>query len=398
MASSRKIYQVENIYVGPSPATGFSYLSGTAGYTINNRVGTKVNADPGIGPGFTGLNLVFPLYRIQSYDNSVNIARTDVNQFGELAAIDRIILEQPTVNLNFNYLAYSLHNERLLGFTISSGSQVSAISGILNKTEDEKNYWVKSVPEGNDVVGYTTKASEFAEGFGNGFITNYTAEGSVGNFPTVSLSVEALNYKIDNPATGYTPAINPTDGSTITNVYYALPGMATNPTGTSITYSALRPGDVVVDLSAVDGTSAELGADINDLKIQSYSISFDLARTPLQKLGSKYAFSKEINFPVTVQASFTAQIGDLQTGNLVNAINDDSNFNVGIKIYKPNTAASARTDAQVAAYYLLKNAKFDSQSSNAAIGDNRSVTMNFSSQLGGPQDLTKGLFLSGIHT
>ena len=33
--------------------------------------------------------------------------RTDVNQFGELAAIDRVVLDTPTVSLDFSYLSAS---------------------------------------------------------------------------------------------------------------------------------------------------------------------------------------------------------------------------------------------------------------------------------------------------
>jgi hypothetical protein len=43
--------------------------------------------------------------------------------------------------------------------------------------------------------------------------------------------------------------------------------------------------------------------------------------------------------------------------------------------------------------YTLKGAKLDSQEFSSAIGDNKSVTLGFSAQIGGPNDTNKGLFI-----
>ena len=407
MATNRRIYATSNLFIGPTPATGYHFLSGTSGYTEYNKIGTKINSHVGSLESttaqncFTGYNLVEPLHRIQTINHSAAIARTDVNQFGELVAIDRIILEQPTVNLEFSYLSSNLHNERLLGFTVCSGSLISAISGILDKSQLDKNYFIKTVAEGKDVVNYTVNdTTTFSEGIGNGFIASYRAEGSVGNFPTVSVSVQGLNYKVDsNPVNKTVPAVFPTDGTTATTVY-TLPSMGTNPTGdafrgANLTISALRPGDVVVDFGSYGGSTSEIGPKISDLKVQSYSLGFDLNLVPLQQLGSKYAFSREIDFPVTVNCQFTANVGDLNVGSLVTGVNDDSLFNVGIKIYKPNT--TTRNDDNVAIHYMLRSGKLDSIENSANIGDNKSTTLSFSSQLGSAESVLKGLFISGLN-
>ena len=80
------------------------------------------------------------LRRVQSINYSFSVGRTDVNQFGELAAIDRIILEQPTVNLDFSYLLTSGENEKKLGFGI--GGEESAVGNFLSGIGDSRNYWV----------------------------------------------------------------------------------------------------------------------------------------------------------------------------------------------------------------------------------------------------------------
>lgn len=373
MPRNRSITQSDFIYVGPTPATGQHFSQGNV-----------------------GTNLVTGLYRVQSANYGKTVTRTDVNQFGELGAIDRIILESPTTNVDFQYLSNSLWNERIMGFTISSGNLVSCISGILNESQNEKNYFVRMVGAGNDVVGLgATSNGNLGQviGLGNGFISSYTAEGSVGNFPTASVNVEGLNWVVNTQTGEAIPAVNPENGAAITTWKYTLPNIATSHPAAS-TISALRPGDVVVSLGSYAGDEA--GVKTSDFKAQSYSISFDLSREDLQKLGSKYAFSKEITFPVTVNASITADVGDLQSGNFVDKVEADASYNLSIKIHQPNTAVGSRNDNNVAVAYILNNFKLDSENISSSIGDNKSVTLNFSSQLAGPQS-TNGLFMSGLN-
>ena len=143
MPRNRIIYQSEALYAGPAPATGYHYGTFSPGIGGNSNVMNSSN------------NLVKLLQRIQTANYSFKVDRTDVNQFGQLAAIDRVILTSPTVSLDFSYLLGNLSNENILGFTVSSGqadSSISAISGILNGTQDERNYFIRTTPEGNDAV------------------------------------------------------------------------------------------------------------------------------------------------------------------------------------------------------------------------------------------------------
>lgn len=362
MARNRIIYQSEALYAGPSPATGDHFSAGN-----------------------TGNNLVQQLQRVQSANYSFNIARQDVNQFGELAAIDRVILESPTVSLDFSYILNSLGNEELLGFSPLDTDQVSCISGILNKTQDERNYFIRTTAEGTDALGIGTgAANQNVIGIGNGFISSYSTEGSVGNFPTVTVNVEGLNMAFDAGVTGnHIPAVLPADGSKITGKQYALNSVVTSQAATGV--SALRPGDITVDISSY----GEGGANISDAKIQSYTLNFDLARDPLQKLGSKFAFAREITFPVTVSLAVEALLGDLTTGNLADIITSDRNYDVSISLKHPTTSA-------IQAKYFLKRAKLDSQEFSSSIGDNKSVSLNFSTQIGGPTQNDRGLMMSGV--
>ena len=373
MARNRVIYQSEALFAGPDIATNTNGVSGA--HTFAN---------------------VKQIQRVQSCNYSFNIDRQDVNQFGELAAIDRVILASPTVSLDFQYLVANVVNEKNLGFAMSTtAANVSSISGFLAKTTDERNYFIKTTAEGTDLLGAAhTVANQSVIGLGNGFITNYSAEGSVGNFPTASVTIEALNMNMVSAATGTSggfplPCVNPSDGS-IVSASGVLPTGTTNAGTDSV--SALRPGDVTVTINETatsDMPSDYFGATITDAKIQSYNFGMDLARTPLEKLGSKFAFSREINFPLEVTCAIEANIGDLTTGNLASTIVSDKSYDITVKIKHP-------TGAAIQAAYVLKNAKLVSQDFSSSIGDSKSVSLNWSTQIGGPGQTNIGFFLSGV--
>ena len=302
MAKNRIIYQSEALYAGPSPATGY-HMGATTVAAIAPTGVDSVTASSEMGVSF-----VNQLQRIQTANYSFNITRQDVNQFGELAAIDRVILESPTVSLDFSYILGSLVNEHNIGFTITPSGSTSvsaALQGILNKTEDERNYFIKTVAEGTDALGgsdVATTSPPSVIGIGNGFVTSYSTEGAVGDFPTASVSVEALNMDFTAGVSGnFIPAVDPANGTKDATRKYALPsGMSdagTNPSGVqpqphanASGVSALRPGDISLSWFP-NGATAELtqltGIVLSDAKIQSYTMSFDLSRDPLQKLGSK---------------------------------------------------------------------------------------------------------------
>ena len=384
MQKKRVIYQVEGVYAGPTPATGKHFESATYGVT------------PDDGTAYVGANLISGLFRVQSANYGFNIARTDVNQYGELAAIDRIVLEQPTVNLELTYLLANVQNEKTLGLTITNDSigPTSAIAGLLTKTTDEKNYFIVTAAEGNDLVGesVTETYTNPVIGIGNAFFSSYQFQASVGNFPTATVRLEALNIDFLGSGTGVPiPAVFPTDGTKVQGWWFRIPQLTENPGGQTInqsnnSLSVLRPGDVNLFLD--NFTNVEGGPDVTDLKVQSVTVGFDLNRESLQKLGSKYAYSKEPRFPVNATLSVNALIGDAVSGSLARAISANTTFNPYVNIYAPGTTT-------VVAGFGLRGAKLDSQQYTSSIGPNKAVTLNFTSQVGGPQDTARGIFISG---
>ena len=123
------------------------------------------------------------LARVQSANYSFEITRTDINEFGTLAAIDRIILEQPTVSLDYSYYPETGGNEKLIGLSVDSAS---AIADILanNDTHTPKNYFILTVDEGEDAsdAAISPPKTDGMVGIGNCFMTSFNAEASVGEF------------------------------------------------------------------------------------------------------------------------------------------------------------------------------------------------------------------------
>ena len=413
MARNRVIYQSQSVYCSQSAYN----LSQTASGDI------------------------LDLSRVQSCNYSFNVARQDVNQFGELASIDRIITESPTVSFDTSYYLANFFNENRLGFYVTpSGNQIfrSAITNIIDSesTANQKNYYILTTKEGKDSVSdFTTGDYESIIGIGNGFMTSYSSEGAVGGLPTVSIGVEGQNMNFVNvPYTasfvngdsgpgfrtgeanasynglvgisGESPAINPTNGEKL-NQYAVIPVAKTDPSGDgAATISALRPGDITFTLAetkagvgdaanpATDSLPTDYaGVNIADAHIQSYTLGFDLSRTPIQKLGSKFSFARVVDFPVSVSLSIDAVLADLTTGSLADIIDCDKEYDARVSIKEP-TCGNTHVPA-VICNYIVKGLKLDSESFSSSIGDNKSVTLDLSCQIGGPTQSGVGLFMSG---
>ena len=357
----------------------------------------------------TGALFVNQFSRVQSCNYNFNIARRDVNQFGNLAAIDRIILEQPTVGLDFTYLLTDMANEKNIGFSInatgtgivditSPAATNSCLSGILtNAFVNTKNYFIRTVSEGNDASAFSTDSAAnntpgSTIGLGNAFLTNYSINAAVGDFPTVSVSLECLNMNFSNGNSGAAPGV--TAAGNIAGGAFVLPQAATNPNSENNLgkVAALRHGDITFSLAKTQGQDYA-GTDLTtSAAIQNFSISMGLTRTPLQKIGSKYAYSREIDFPVTVTLSVTALVQDLTTGNLVDLVNTDGLYDAVVKLAAPSVANTSNL-ANEGVGYVLKRLNLDSQDFSSSIGANKEVTLTFSTQVGSPQQTDRGLFM-----
>ena len=380
MPRNRVIYQSDIVFVGNTGATG-----------------TGTDATNGT---------ISQLQRVQSANYSFDISRTDINQFGQLAAVDRIILEQPTVSLDLNYLVLTGDNETNIGLTIGGNSAISHIlSGDDLATADRrfiKNYYISTAVEGSDAGNSATNltgANASIIGIGNCFLSSYTVNGSVGDFVSADVSVEGLNMTFEatsGQASVENPLVDPTDGQPIDqDISMAeLNGSQSTTDSSSTVPAALRPGNVTLESAG----SGVLGFASGNLKFQNFSIGFDLSRENLEKLGSRFAFSKEIEFPAEATMDFSALVGDINAdasgaGHTGNAL--DFIVNSGDRDYNVAITCSGNLDEKGLKYTLL-GGKLASQSVSSSIGDNKSVDLSYVSQIGGPEDTTNGIKIDAV--
>lgn len=356
------------------------------------------------------------LHRVQSANYGFNVTRQDINQFGNLARIDSIILEAPTVNLDFTYYLHDGTNEKLLGFItgssstgLTSATNNSFLSGLLNTdtvssplgvsvggghTVSGRNYFIFTSPEGVDANTNGTpaitsiSANANTIGIGNAYVTNYTVEAAVGSLPTVSVSLEGSNINVVSGSSGTVPGIV-VETSATGSLQFQLPSAATGDVGVS----ALRPGDIYMSLQ--EGLLTDLPAgDTNNTAahIQSFSIEVPIGRTTLQRIGNTFGYTKVVDFPLEVTVNVSANVADLKDGaggaagaNLLNILSSDTPKTLSFQF-----GDSTKT-SKIA--YTVKGCKLVSENFSSSIGDNKTVDLVFSTQIGGPSDSLNGIFV-----
>jgi len=345
------------------------------------------------------------LKRVQSANYSFEITRQDVNQFGQLARIDALVLQSPTVSLDFSYYLADGFNESALGFYMqgTGGSAGPTTSGNFASgqmiSSSGRNFFIVTDSEGIDLnnnTGTTAYSGKGVIGIGNGFITDYTLNAAVGDLPTISVSVEGLgfnasSYVMSGAVTGFnTPAINPASGTklfTATSDYVQLPAPST---GDGVT--ALRPGDITLSFGGFTGTggtpTSTIDGSSDAINIQSVSLSLPMSRTPIERLGSRFAFARVTDFPVTATMSVNALVNEIQARNLADMIDDSTERDITLTINAPGTSTPA-------VRYTFRGARLNSESYSSDIGSNKSVDLSFSTQIGGPNDPIRGIYFSG---
>ena len=385
-------------------------------------------------------SLVEPLHRVQSANFNFTINRQDINEFGRLARLDSIVMESPTVGLDFNYYLTDGGNERLLGFNIPTNSYTvgrngssatfqgstgdgcisgaSAISGLIADPQGN-NFFIVTSKEGDDVQGDTlsSTANDFdVISIGNGFISDYSIDASVGAIPTASVTVEAFNVKVNDYISGdaatssaadqnnfpLIPAVDEVNGEKQNNTIFMIQGKTNAETTLNTTgdftnmISALRPGDITFAMSNSGDYQgfADFDGD-GKCHIQSFGVSVPMSRTVLGRLGNTFGYARVIDLPMDVSVSISAIVSELEKNNVFDALANTQKHDFTLTLARANTSTGGTGDT--AMVVKVKGARLDSESYSSAIGDNETVDITFTTQVGGAQDSTNGIFLEGTY-
>ena len=372
------------------------------------------------------------LLRVQDISHGVELNRTDVNEFGKLAAIDRQIIEPPTVNLDFSYYIHGGRNESLLGFdfngTNKQGTDTSnltnsdatgmnqAIGAFMTSTDSGRNFYISVAKEGEDAHDKSGSDLAGVIGIGNGYITNYSVEAAVGDMPTASVSVEANNIRFNASGTQIpNPAIDLNTGETFNTVKISnFP--AADHTGDSGSSSAgyeaicVKPGDITVDfndagwgLPATDSTDSQAveglgGAALEgkgQMHLQNFTLDIPMARTALNRLGNRYPYYRAVDLPLNLTFSCSAFLADIADGNLNDLIcSSATDRNIRVRFMSSCAKEDGSNSSTVVQEYLLKKCTLESQNFSNSIGDNKTVDLVFNCQVGGASSTNEGLFMT----
>ncbi len=351
----RKKLSAPNIalFAGPSPATGT--------HTTSN---------------------IKELYGLQGFSFELTSSKEDIFVAGVRAAISRESLDPDAASFDFSYNLSNFDNEKSFGFNTVGTSGI--IAPLLDGTADERNFFLMIAGDGQDAVG-ASPASTPCLGFGNATLSSYNFNAAVGAYPTATVSFQAIDAAYYNDSDAETiPAINLSSNTAATGTF-TLPTASGN---FGQRDPVLRPWDISVNLSGASG----LFHDLSNACVQSVDINLDLGRENQLCLGKKWR--NESNISDTIPLTFAVEIlaKDMVTGRLSDFSCQTGNYRAIVTIKRPACNGNGAT----AAVFDLKGLTWENQSQSIDRGSDSTVTLNFQSSIGGANDVTRGLFISGI--
>ena len=435
MAKPTVIYNCQALFLGPAPESGYNFF--------NYEGNAPVNDDSSL---VTKINRLNPVDRVQSVSYSINVPHTDLAQLNQRGLQDRPIIENPTVDINFNYLLCGTKNEARLGLNVNyplfnspfsgesyytNNEQVSLLSGFFepNKDRSLKRYWedyalnlyrdcrniyVVVNQEGNDVDSAYFKETfnspdEYQSvdpnspdyhviGFGNCYLNSYSTTAQVGSFPSASASYTAYNAAFTMSGSGFNaPGIETKSGTVSPDNKVTIPRILSEEG-----YTALQPGDITITTDSFSG----LGVDFDKMHIQGYEISIDLNREPLNNLGYKFPVDNRATSTIYANLSLDALVESGNSGTLVDLVSINSGYDFTIKIdpngceksiLAPINAGAIPINKQDEALrYTFKNAKLNDYEYSTSIGPNKTFTASFSVEIDPDDQVNQGLFISGV--
>ena len=116
-----------------------------------------------------------------------------------------------------------------------------------------------------------------------------------------------------------------------------------------------------------------------------------MSRTVLNRLGTPYGYSRVVDYPVNISVSVNAILADLKEGNIADLLWNTEEHDLVFTMREPNQYGTGA----VAMQYIVKGALLEGEAFSSSIGDNKSVDITFTAQVGGPEDKARGLYILG---
>lgn len=339
--------------------------------------------------------------------------------------VERLRVVPPSVNLSLGYYVRNGWNEGVVGFVLANTG-----GAFQNFIYDERNYFVTLRNNRLDALLYSGYDNSVV-GFGQGCLTSYGVQASVGAPLTANVSFSFLNvgftgssYNVQLPtvnkqngqlisssgldnwfftgsgdettvglilddysrlfsgsgdnSTGswtadtfsflFTGLGDATNGESI-NASYTVPFVISDPSS----IAALGQGDITMSIP----NSAAFGnvtTGVGQCLVQSFELQAALPRQEDRPINYFFPRTRQLDVPLEVRLTVEAYVNGYQAGFLNN--NACNNSGISIQIDVNNRCINAGI-----LHYKLNGARLDSTSFSEAIGDMQRVTMNWSAHI-----------------
>lgn len=395
----RQIHNLYQLAIGPSPASGYHYAD--------------YNSEKHNNPNLTQFdsNLVKPMDRVYEMSYSLNIERENLMQLGQSPLVKEIILNRPTLSLNFSYWIDGIKNDVNQGFdinrTIFSGvdgdgetftdvytpkysTNQFLLSNFTGNNKDSRNIFLTLSPDNEDINNRINDVSNqdgidpsqlMTVAFGNCYCNGYNVRYAVGEVPSASVSYICENLMVYSSGSGVNiPAIHPKSGQLISDTYFTVPRSETKVDPSSLLASRTT-------LTFLSPENEYFGIYNSNLPVNSFELSIDMPRESLQSIGYVYPLDRKINFPIFANISCSAIISGYSQDSLLDILSQNKEHNIKIQ-------SLLRCSDEVQIEYLIYGAKFNGLSESRVVNDTLVTSFGFNVQID-PYDVGKGVFISG---
>jgi hypothetical protein len=143
---------------------------------------------------------------------------------------------------------------------------------------------------GYSIQGRANPTKNF--GFTSGYLENYVFQCAIGQIPSINANIRAF---------GNVGLIDNFENMAAANDFYSISGSS----GFTGDLQIASPGHVTLNLN-----------DFSTNRLNSFTVSIQIPRTPFYELGSRFPSDVEINWPIEVLSTFEFEITDYQFSTL----------------------------------------------------------------------------------
>jgi hypothetical protein len=325
------------------------------------------------------------LNRIQSTNYQIELQRENVRGLGTAYANDGRV-EAPFVNLTIDYLVTNGRNEKTLGFAVD-GEHGSYLN--LNSGERDFFIQIKQPSETPMVLA-----------IGNGMLTRYSVNASVGEFVKATAEIRGFNLQLDEGTSGNVLPRLDYNGNSF-GYTYQLPPYTPDTQERDVGYIGDNIYVAPHHLDIYFPNNMAFGTILSGSKrshLQNFTLSINAPRDEITRIGERYPFKRCLQLPAEISLSANVVLDKLVADKIQNYFcQEDYDVTIDIRDNSCQTTNEFWESEQdtVRMKYMLRGLKLKSIQSSDSIGERKNVAFEWSVPIGNILNLNRNLFMSG---